>query len=267
MSEGSSFRRQGWWRGLLGWVRSTPNPVSHPVGSEEAPPALPEPPIPRSTPSVPVRSRPPDLAARPANGSSPDPPLAVWSTPWSSASQRFDGLDAHRVPRVSVAETLVTRGEREFLKALIVVCSGRANIFTQVAVNRLVQLPEDDPTDELVNLWRRFINPRSVDFVLTDRLGLKPLVAIELDDASHRQSHRKRRDELIGALFDAAGLPLLRIRAASAYDTRVLLRQLEPYLPPAQPGSPPPPAPQPAATRPAAAQPAPPPRPPSPPKA
>lgn len=143
----------------------------------------------------------------------------------------------------------MTRGEREFLKALIVVCSGRANIFTQAAVNRLIKFPEDDRSDELVNRWRRFINPRSVDFVLTDRLGLKPLVAIELDDASHRQSHRKRRDELIEALFHAAGLPLLRIRAASAYDTRALLRQLEPYLPPAPAGPPPPPAVQPAATR------------------
>ncbi len=43
---------------------------------------------------------------------------------------------------------------------------------------------------------------------------MRPLVGIELDDASHRRARRQRRDRFVDEVFAAAGLPLQRFRPA-----------------------------------------------------
>jgi len=57
-----------------------------------------------------------------------------------------------------------------------------------------------------------------VDFVVCTRTARGtptsyPVCCIELDDKSHEQPHRKRRDKMIDAVFQSAELPLLRFQA------------------------------------------------------
>jgi very-short-patch-repair endonuclease len=73
--------------------------------------------------------------------------------------------------------------------------------------------------------WLGKILAKHVDFVLCDPESLAPLLAIELDDASHDRPERKERDEFVDHAFESAGLPLLRIRNGSSYDPAAL-RQL-----------------------------------------
>jgi hypothetical protein len=49
---------------------------------------------------------------------------------------------------------------------------------------------------------------------------MKPVIAFELDDASHQRDDRISRDAFVEGVFSAAGLPLLRVPARLAYDTR-----------------------------------------------
>jgi hypothetical protein len=46
---------------------------------------------------------------------------------------------------------------------------------------------------------------------------MKPLLGVELDDASHARRDRQDRDQFVDQVFEAAGLPLLRVRAAAGY--------------------------------------------------
>lgn len=57
-----------------------------------------------------------------------------------------------------------------------------------------------------------------VDFVICDYRTMNVLAAIELDDRSHARASRKRRDQFLDEALSAAGVPLLRVRAASWYD-------------------------------------------------
>ena len=45
----------------------------------------------------------------------------------------------------------------------------------------------------------------------------EPVMGVELDDASHARPDRQDRDEFVDQVFEAAGLPLLRVRAAASY--------------------------------------------------
>ena len=65
--------------------------------------------------------------------------------------------------------------------------------------------------------FRNKIDRKHVDFLLCDSATMKPIMGVELDDASHARSDRQDRDEFVDQVFEAAGLPLLRVRAAAGY--------------------------------------------------
>jgi len=77
--------------------------------------------------------------------------------------------------------------------------------------------------DHSANLrYRNHIVQKHVDFLLCDPGSMRPLLGVELDDASHQRPDRQDRDVFVDQVFAAAGLPLLRVPAQAAYDTRVL---------------------------------------------
>jgi len=74
------------------------------------------------------------------------------------------------------------------------------------------------------------IQAKHIDFVLCSPGDVAPRLAIELDDASHRQARRKERDQFLEAACQSAGLPLLRIAVHRDYVMRELREQIAPYL-------------------------------------
>jgi hypothetical protein len=70
------------------------------------------------------------------------------------------------------------------------------------------------------------INSKHVDFVLCDPEKTRPLLMVELDDASHGRADRKSRDEFVDRAAAAAGVPLLHVKAAAGYSPRALAGEL-----------------------------------------
>lgn len=71
---------------------------------------------------------------------------------------------------------------------------------------------------------------RHVDFLVCHPQTMRPLFGIELDDASHARADRVARDEFVNRAFSAAGLPLMRITAQHAYNTREIAEKIRPFL-------------------------------------
>lgn len=74
--------------------------------------------------------------------------------------------------------------------------------------------------------YRNRIARKHVDFLLCDPRSMKPLLGIELDDASHNRADRQDRDGFVDQVFAAAGLPLHRQRVRRAYDLHALRASL-----------------------------------------
>ena len=87
------------------------------------------------------------------------------------------------------------------------------------------------------------IGMKHVDFVVCDAKTMQPLLAVELDDASHRTEKTKQRDAFVDKVFAAAKLPLMRVPAARGYVTAELREMVTAALDPdsiqAKPASPP----------------------------
>jgi hypothetical protein len=82
------------------------------------------------------------------------------------------------------------------------------------------------------------IQSKHVDFVLCTRNGVRPVLAIELDDASHDAPKRVARDDFLRKAMAAAGLPLLQVRAAKSYDTSALRARIDAAIAGTDPSTP-----------------------------
>jgi very-short-patch-repair endonuclease len=96
---------------------------------------------------------------------------------------------------------------------------------------------------------RNRIDRKHVDFVICEAATMRPLLAVELDDASHDRADRVARDAFVDRVFEAAGLPILHVRFAWAYQPEVLMHAIRqklglvPPVPPPLPSVEPPPLP------------------------
>jgi len=118
---------------------------------------------------------------------------------------------------------LLRPGERAFLPTLQQACSTRSLIFTQVQLSKLIYPRAGIPR------WQSYqnkIDRKSIDFVLCHPTTLVPQLIIELDDKSHTREDRQQRDDFVNRALNAAGIPLLRIRAASTYNPAALEQQI-----------------------------------------
>ena len=121
-------------------------------------------------------------------------------------------------------DDFLSAAELSFYRVLITVTAGRATVCPKVNLSDVFFVV--DP--KINQAHRNRIDRKHVDFLLCDLATLKPIGAIELDDASHQRPDRQRRDQLVDDVFAAAGLPLVRVPARFAYDTAELSATIEP---------------------------------------
>ena len=103
---------------------------------------------------------------------------------------------------------IMTEREQEFYKKLKLVCGDSILIFPQIHLSSLFF---HNVKGQNFKLAFRFINRLSVDFVLVDSRNFKTLLAIELDDSTHNEKDRIKRDLIVNDIFEKANFPLLRI--------------------------------------------------------
>lgn len=70
--------------------------------------------------------------------------------------------------------------------------------------------------------WQNRVQSKHIDFVVCDALDLRPLLAIELDDKSHKRDDRRDRDGLVDRILRCAGMPFHREPAAASYSAQRL---------------------------------------------
>jgi hypothetical protein len=118
---------------------------------------------------------------------------------------------------------LVSKGERAFWYPLYLAVKGKYRIFCKVRLQDVVCAPPDAPDE---GFWFRKIRGYHIDFVLCDPASTEPLLAIELDDRSHRSPQRIERDRFKDAVLSSGGVPVYRVTARQAYDPTELAEEI-----------------------------------------
>jgi very-short-patch-repair endonuclease len=111
-------------------------------------------------------------------------------------------------------DNFLSAAERSFYGVLRQAVGDRALVFAKVSLNDLLYVKNSD-----YGLFRTYTNKidrKHVDFLLCDPETVRPLAGVELDDGSHRRPERQERDAFVDQVFEAAGLPLVRVTARHA---------------------------------------------------
>jgi hypothetical protein len=118
---------------------------------------------------------------------------------------------------------LLSRGEAAFYFALRAAIRGRYLIAFKVRLADLITCGQPAWKDGFGHLIAR----QHLDFVLCDPSSTEFLLAIELDDKSHALHRRKQRDTFVNKALAAAGITLIRFRAAARYDSTAISSAIE----------------------------------------
>lgn len=122
------------------------------------------------------------------------------------------------------AKALLSPAERSFLGVLDQVVGPEHRVFGKVRVADLASVkPGLAPSARQRALNR--VAAKHVDFVVCRASDLTIVCAVELNDSSHASKRAQARDELLGNVCKAIGLPLFQVPAKRAYSLSELQAQ------------------------------------------
>lgn len=116
----------------------------------------------------------------------------------------------------------MTKSERNFFILLNQAVGSDFYVFPQIHLSSLLNEKIKGQN------WQRafyHINGKSVDFVLCSKSTLEPVLAIELDDASHNREDRRARDLEVERILANANFPLIRLKTSTKV-TKEMLKKL-----------------------------------------
>lgn len=122
-----------------------------------------------------------------------------------------------------ISSKFVSPAELSFYLQAYEILNGRYTICPKVALSELLAVKAKGKS------WRSAFNKisqKSVDFVVCETQTMKPLYAIELDDASHDRPDRQKRDDFMDRAFAAAGLALLHVDCKRGYSHEEMVETL-----------------------------------------
>ncbi|MCY1702394.1 DUF2726 domain-containing protein [Deinococcus sp. SL84] len=119
------------------------------------------------------------------------------------------------------------RSERAFYEQLLRALPPGYVIFPNVRLNDLFRIQASG--SERQATYAR-LRDKHVDFVLVRLPDYVPLLAMELDGASHDAARQQYRDAVKDAVFASGGLKLLRVRTDSPPSEAELAALLHSYL-------------------------------------
>ncbi len=119
---------------------------------------------------------------------------------------------------------LLTEGEHAFLPALEQAIGNQYRIVMKVRLGDLVNVRGHGSAAFTARnkTWQRH-----VDFVLCSHYPVKPLLVIELDDASHDRPERQQRDDFVDNCMACVKLPIYHVRCQQAYDVGQLAADIQ----------------------------------------
>ena len=119
----------------------------------------------------------------------------------------------------SAKPLIMTYTEAQFFAKLNAAVEERYFVFPQVHLSALL---DHRVKGQDWHIAFRHINGKSVDYVLCDKATLRPVYAIELDDATHSQRDRIKRDTEVERIFAEAQLPLVRFKNKDVSEEEII---------------------------------------------
>jgi len=125
--------------------------------------------------------------------------------------------------------SILTPAEQHFYKVLSSVIEGQAIIMAKVRVADLLKIRKSIKEKHFWDYFSK-ISQKHIDFVLVDPQSFITLCVIELDDKSHLNFDRMKRDRFVNQVMAQTGIPLYRFSVRRRYNRSKILEKLNSCL-------------------------------------
>ncbi len=115
----------------------------------------------------------------------------------------------------------LTSAESSFFRILEKAAGDKLRVFAKVRLGDVVKVRRGLSKIDNRSAFNR-IRSKHLDFVVCGAEGLDVKFAVELDDSSHKKSHRQDRDRFVDRALDAAGVPIFHFQIKRAYSMQEL---------------------------------------------
>lgn len=119
-------------------------------------------------------------------------------------------------------DNFLSAAELAFYRALEQAVGQSYSINNKVRLWDVLYVPRRDDS----RTYENKISSKHIDFLLCDPTSMQPVLAIELDDASHNRKDRQERDAFLDQALGAAGLSILHIKAVRTYSITEVRQQI-----------------------------------------
>ena len=133
-------------------------------------------------------------------------------------------LASHDEPQYELWPSLMTPREREFYKLLLEAVGDRYQIFSKVRLGDILKL-SNEPRDR--KFHSNQLQCKHFDFLLCEKDWYKPVLAIELDDNSHKRPDHRARDEFKDRVCQQAHLKLWRPPIQRSYARNYIHQEIQ----------------------------------------
>lgn len=140
----------------------------------------------------------------------------------------FGQLDYTIIPNYKIKQNFMTPSEIKLYKILVLATKEirekyrlKLEIFAQVALNRIVEINNMRKQEMLF----KNISERSIDFVLYNKETDKIYCCIELDDETHNQENRIKRDKIIDNAL-SKNIKMIHIKRENSYNLNELIEKI-----------------------------------------
>ena len=124
-------------------------------------------------------------------------------------------------------DNFLSSAELAFYRVLEQAVGKTYSINNKVRLWDLLYVPRRDDS----RTYENKISSKHIDFLLCDPITMQPVLAIELDDASHNRKDRQDRDAFLDQALTAAGLSILHVKAARTYSIAEVHGQIAAVVP------------------------------------
>lgn len=124
---------------------------------------------------------------------------------------------------------LLSKAERSFLGVLEQSIGDNYRIFSKVRVADVISVQNNTNQKNRTAAFNK-IKAKHFDFIIVGKEDFSIIGAVELDDKSHKQSDRLKRDIFLNTVCETAGLKLFRFEAKKSYLVKEIRHTLDEYL-------------------------------------
>lgn len=119
-------------------------------------------------------------------------------------------------------ERVVSVPESAFYDILVsIIPNKRYKVLEQICLSSVIDKKNASFRNELF---------RMIDYCVVDKNTYEPLLLIELNDASHKRTDRKMRDQKVYEIAQSAKLPIMYVQQAMASDIHYVKSEIKKFI-------------------------------------